>query len=424
MPDIDPKESLLLVDDTPANLEILIRLFQKEGYKVRAVTNGPMALRAAENDLPDLILLDVSMPEMDGYEVCRKLKESESLNKIPVIFISALSEVFDKVTAFEAGGVDYITKPIHFEEALARVRTHLALRKYQRLIEEKNLELHRALEQLKEAQGQLINSEKLASLGVLTAGIAHEINNPISFIYSSSLGLEKNIHFFLDIQKRYEAIIKRSNVDMIKELEEYKSENDFDERMTELTALSENIITGSRRISGIVRSLRLFARLDENDLKEIDLHENIDSTLVLLHHKLSNKISIVKRYGDIPPVPCFPARISQVFMNILSNAIEAMEATGENQGTGEIIISTGLCSQGELNCVKVDFRDTGPGIPEDLLEKVLDPFFTTKPVGKGMGLGLSISNNIIREHGGKIKVFNNTPNGAVFQLFLPLKNRI
>ncbi len=416
----EKKETILLVDDIPANLEILIRVFQRAGYKVRAVTSGPLGIRAAEHDPPDIVLLDVTMPEMDGYETCRRLKQNPLLEGIPVIFISALSETFDKVTAFEAGGVDYITKPIQIEEALARVRTHLALRRYQQLLEQSNRTLQDTIDQLKEAQSQLISSEKMASLGVLTAGIAHEINNPISFISSSSIGLSKNIRFLLDIQQKYDEILRQYDDQRLDDLNEFKASHDFDERLTELTQLSDNIIAGSRRISGIVRSLRNFSRLDEADMKEIDIHENIESTLILLHHKISKEIIIKKDYSKLPLLPCYPAKISQVMMNILSNAIDAVSPKSGAGEQCEISIRTGDQEINGKKYVFVAISDTGTGIPDEAIKKIFDPFFTTKPVGKGMGLGLSISNNIIREHGGRIDVESIPAKGTSFTVYLPL----
>ncbi len=418
------KETILIVDDTPANLEVLIHLFQKEGYKVRAVTSGPMGIRSAEHDPPDIILLDVNMPEMNGFEVCRILKQNQTLSGIPVIFISALTDTFDKVTAFETGGVDFITKPFQIAEALARVRTHLALRRYQHLLEIRNYDLKQALDQLQDAQSQLINSEKLASLGVLTAGIAHEINNPISFIYSSSLGISKNIDFFVKLQEKYEELFKQCNGTLIQELKEFKDQNDFRERMDELSVLTGNIVNGAKRITGIVQSLRHFARIDEADMKEIDIHENIDSTLLLLQHKIGNRIRVVKNYGPIPPVPCYPARLSQVLMNIISNGIDAIEAKEKMTDREQITIATNVIEKNGSHWVTIEMTDTGKGIPETIIQKVFDPFFTTKPIGKGMGLGLSISSNIIREHGGIIEAKNLEQSGASFLITLPVQKQI
>src|ERR687885_428119 len=163
--------NILVVDDAPANLRLLVGILQERGYEVRPVPNGKLALFAAQGRLPDLILLDIMMPEMDGYEVCSKLKADERTKDIPVIFVSAINDVLDKVKAFEIGGVDYITKPFQVEEVLARVETHLAIRNLQRNLQDKNEELAKTLQQLKTTQGQLIESEKMAALGSLVAGV-------------------------------------------------------------------------------------------------------------------------------------------------------------------------------------------------------------------------------------------------------------
>lgn len=418
----EPRESILIVDDTPANLEVLIRLFQNEGYRMRALTSGPMALRAMEHEIPDIVLLDVNMPEMNGYEVCRVMKATESLKNIPVIFISALSEVFDKVAAFESGGVDYITKPVQIEEALARVKTHLALHHYKELLEEKNRALRETLDQLQETQSHLISSEKMASIGVLTAGIAHEINNPISFINSSLIGLSKNIRFFLDIQNRYSDLMLNPGKESLQELEQYKQDHDYKERLEEIVTLTDNILAGSKRISGIVKSLRTFSRLDERDMKEVDLHEIIESTLVLLHHKVSNRINIIRQFGELPPVNCFPAKISQVIMNLLTNAIDAIEAKEGSTNPENITLSSAVRVVKGNEVATVTIKDSGCGIREEIMQKIFDPFFTTKPVGKGMGLGLSISNEIIRAHGGWIEVTRPEEGGSSFTLFLPFNS--
>jgi len=191
-----------------------------------------------------------------------------------------------------------------------------------------------------------------------------------------------------------------------------------------MKTLSKNIITGSQRITGIVKSLRLFARLDEADKKPINLRETIESTLLLLQHKLSDKISVTGEYGEVPDVICYPAKISQVFMNILSNAIDAIDAKRNPDPTEQIMISTSQKLISGLDYVIATVSDSGCGIPQDTIKKVFDPFFTTKPVGRGMGLGLSISNNIVKEHGGNIEITSREGKGTSVSVYLPAKFEI
>jgi len=412
--------NILIVDDTPANLQVLVSLFRNAGYRTRAVPDGRNALRAVENEPPDIILLDINMPGMDCYEVCSELKSNPLWKNIPVIFISALSETFDKVKAFESGGVDYITKPVRIEEALARVKTHLSLRKYQVEMEKKNQELDQAMHELKNAQAQLIQSEKMASLGVLTAGIAHEINNPVSYILTSTIGLKNNIQTFQKLQQKFDEISREPQPVSFEPFLKFKEESQYEERLQELDLLVANIEKGVKQTAEIVKSLRLFTRLDEDDMKTVDIHENIDTTLLLLHNRYKDHIAVERLYDKLPLINCYPAKINQVFMNVLSNAIDAIDAKNQPGCMGTITIKTTKLSENNIPQVKIEVLDNGTGIREINLGKIFDPFFTTKAVGKGIGLGLSICRSIIEEHKGVLIVDSEEGSFTKFTIVLPI----
>jgi two-component system NtrC family sensor kinase len=207
------RANILVVDDTPQNLRLLAEILSNQGYQVRPVPNGKLALSAAQKMPPDIVLLDIMMPDMDGYEVCQRLKDSEVTKDIPVIFISAINDVMDKVKAFAVGGVDFITKPFQVEEVLARIETHLKICSLQQSLQEKNQDLATAIYQLQATQEHLIQSEKMAALGQLIAGIAHEINTPLGIIGSSidnisnfwDENLEKMPQFFQQLSEESQA---------------------------------------------------------------------------------------------------------------------------------------------------------------------------------------------------------------------------
>ena len=420
--------NILIVDDTPANLHLLEGMLRERGYKVRPAPNGHLALRAAASDPPDLILLDINMPEMDGFEVCRRLKRDERLSEIPVLFISALTDTEDKVKAFETGGLDYVTKPFQLAEVLARVETHLKLRRYQLELQHKNAQLQETLDELKAAQIQLIQSEKMASLGVLTAGIAHEINNPVNFVSSGAKGLGKLIGRFEIALGQYGALGEAGEERQGDgEVPGPASADACAEILVGFKELVQSIGTGAERTAEIVKGLRTFSRLDEADKKLIDVHENIDSALMLLRNRSKDHITIDKAYADASMLLCYPGKLNQVFMNLLSNAIDAIETgTGAEEEkparmTGRITVSTELAQAEGRKWLKIAIQDTGDGISDDVREHLFEPFFTTKEVGKGVGLGLAITHGIVQEHDGRIEVETSTGNGATFTVWLPVQ---
>jgi len=278
------------------------------------------------------------------------------------------------------------------------------------LIEQKH-ELEITLEKLKDTQNQLIHSEKMASLGILTAGIAHEINNPINFINSGLEGLESIL------KQITETIRNNKNIIHEKGLNE---NNNFDFLISGIKKLTKNIQTGVYRTTEIVKSLNTFSRIDEETLVLSDIHKIINSSLILLYNNFKNKIEIIKNFGQIEDFYCYPGKLNQVFVNVIMNSLQAIE----NKGT--IIISTSIAEientkEKNNKFVKISVKDNGHGISDEIKNKIFQPFFTTKEVGKGTGLGLSITHGIIELHKGKIEVKSIINEGTEFILFLPLK---
>ncbi|MCU0542416.1 MAG: ATP-binding protein [Oscillatoriaceae cyanobacterium Prado104] len=280
---------------------------------------------------------------------------------------------------------------------------------------ELNTQLHQlqqALHDLKTTQSQLIQAEKMSSLGMMMAGIAHEINNPVNFIYGNLCHADrytKDLLKLIDIyQQEYpnaSAIVQ----DCMEEIElEFLAED--------LEKLLSSMRMGTERIQQIVLSLRNFSRLDEADMKPVDLHEGINSTLLILNNKIKNSITVIKNYGSLPLVECYPSQLNQVFMNIIANATDALL---ENSNLKNKQIKIGTEVVGKTHVV-VKIKDNGNGIEPDVIKRLFDPFFTTKPVGKGTGLGLSISYQIIEKHRGKIEVKSALGEGAEFAIYLPV----
>jgi signal transduction histidine kinase len=278
--------------------------------------------------------------------------------------------------------------------------------------EEQKRELELTLENLKLAQSQLIQSEKMASVGVLTAGIAHELNNPINFMSGNVFPLQQDLEEVFSFFDRYEAIIEKQGLKAhFEELEALKEEMDLTYLIQEIHSLLNGIQEGAQRSIEIIKGLRSFSRLDDEACQFYDIHEGIDSSLVLLQNKIINKkIQVNKDYGDFEGLECYPSKLNQVIMNLLTNSLQAMEP-----GKGELFIQTISSAIG----VKIIIKDNGRGIPPEVKKHIFEPFFTTKEVGKGMGLGLSISYGIIEKHNGHIDVISEPGKGTEFIISLP-----
>lgn len=426
-----PEQSTILaVDDNPANLGLLSDFLYGAGFEVLTARSGAIAIARAQRTLPDLILLDVMMPEMDGFEVCKQLKEDPTTAPIPVIFMTALADVSNKSKGFELGAVDYITKPFHQEEVLVRIQLHLRLYHLTRQVQSQNevLEqrvqertqaLESALKTLRATQVQLIQGEKMSSLGKLVSGIAHEINNPVNFIYGNLIHIQEYVDHLLSGLSLYQTVAPPLTPSQVQQLEDL----DLDFIQEDLPKLVQSMQVGADRIRQIVLGLRNFARTDESQIKEVNLNDGLESTLMLLQSRLKSsskrpEISVIKRYGELLLFGVYPGPLNQVWMNLLGNAIDALEdwSVMEPEAPLTIEIQTRMTPTG----VEVSIMDNGPGIAPAVQAQMFDPFFTTKSVERGTGLGLSISQQIVADlHRGTLTYEGVSPHGSRFTIHLP-----
>ena len=423
---------ILAVDDTPANLDILSKALKEAGFAVAVEIDGEGAIEQVEYHTPDLILLDVQMPGIDGFETCRRLKMNPDTKEIPVIFMTALNDTAHKVKGLTLGAVDYITKPFEQEEVLARVRVHLQLYQLQQQLEqrvkERTAELQQALNNLQQTQMQLVQNEKMSTLGQLVAGVAHEVNNPVSFITGNVQHIENYFQDLINHLQLYQHHYPEPVNNIIDHAEEIDLQFIIDDAAKMITSQK----VGAERIRNISTSLRTFSRADTDHPIMTDVHEGIDSTLLILKHRLKAndkypEIQVVKEYGNLPLVECYPGQLNQVFMNLLANAIDALEQGSLNCSfeqlqahPHQILIRTTVTASNAD--VAIYIQDNGPGMSPEVKGKIFDYLFTTKDVGKGTGLGLSISRQIIEEkHQGSLSCNSTLGQGTEFLIELPCK---
>ena len=427
---------ILAIDDTPANLEVITETLSSAGYAIAAATSGKRALKRLQTYIPDLILLDVKMPEIDGFEICRQIKENPNTAGIPIIFITALSDSESITKGFSLGAVDYITKPFQELELLARVQTHLKLRSLNESLEKQVAErtrdlertmgqLQEALTQVKTSQLQLIQKEKMAALGNTIAGVAHEINNPLGFL-SGSINIT-NEHFqgLVRHLQLYQQCYPEPEIDIL----DHAKKLDLPFVLQDVPDLLETMKYGIDRLKDISNSLRIFSRIDADLQFGVNLHEGLESTLLILKYRLQANqfrpaIQVVREYRNLPEISCFLGQINQVFTNILANAIDMFDEMAEQKSHDRVAenppkITIRTFSLGDR--VRIEIQDNGTGMQESVKAQIFDASFTTKAAGKGTGLGLAIARQIIAEkHGGEITCDSTLGQGTTFSIVLPI----
>lgn len=390
---------ILIVDDNQTNLDVLFELLKNYGFKVLVAQDGESAIEQIEYIHPDLILLDIMMPGIDGFETCRRLKADHATQDIPIIFMSALSDTLDKVKGFQTGAVDYITKPFQHEEVLSRIDTHLTIRSLQKKLEEKNAELahlNQNLERLVEQKSkQLIDQEKTAIIGRLTQGMVHNLKSPLQ--------------------------VMQTSVDLI-ETKATKI-NDYS-----FFSYTKYILQAITKVNQIMDTLMVKSRKEQKqDLQDVNINELVQREIQLLEGNLYFKNKIKKKYfydENIANIPLIYSYISQVFYNLINNAMDAMW----DKKVRELTIVT----RQDESKIYMDISDTGCGIAQEDLSKIFDPFYTSKPPKgeekkegepTGTGLGLYTCIELLKPFNGQIAISSNLGKGSIFTVVLPKQEK-
>ena len=418
-----PRAAVLAVDDVEANLVALRALLEDMDCEVVFARSGNDALRQLLRRTFAVVLLDVQMPEMDGYEVAHHARRNLSTRDIPIIFLTAANNSEGMVLrGYGSGAVDFLFKPLNPSILRSKVRIFLELHEAQRKVEsaknvledtnaelrvladekarlakqfqDANLELQKAYGDLQMTHAQLVQSAKMASLGELVAGVAHEINNPLAFVLSHLDTVRRKLtQFESELPRPWPSSAEQHWQLAAERLRETKP--------------------GLERIRELVVKLRTFSRLDEGERKRVSMRECVDSVLTILGHRLKGHFQVETSFGQPDEIECYASLLNQAIMNLASNAIDAM---GD---AGTLRIATG--AEGSMYSIVVS--DTGPGIPAELRERVLEPFFTTKPVGQGTGLGLSITYSIVRKHDGTLELSEPAGGGTTATIRFPIQAR-
>lgn len=409
----DGDRHILIVDDDEAVRNLFAGCLGRRYTCVTAADAQEALVRLASRPF-GLVIADVKMPGLSGIELLRRI--TEHFPQTVVIMASAIDRTQRVLDAVRLGAFDYLIKPcdievleLSVERALERRVLLRSARRYKEDLERQNEELARRKAELERLQAQIVHSEKMASLGQLAAGVAHELNNPAGFIYGNmevlsncTASLERLLRFYEQEQLPPQVAERASAI--MKEI-------DYHNLLADLRSIITDCHSGAERIREVVQNLRLFSRLDEAELKMVNLHDGIESTVRLLSQYYGGgRLRLERDYGQVPTIECYAGQLNQVWMNLLVNAAQA---TGKE---GLVRVATRL----ENQMAVVSISDTGSGIAPEHLKKIFDPFFTTKRVGEGTGLGLSITYGIVKRHGGSIRVQSRPGRGTTFTVAIPI----
>lgn len=407
---------ILIVDDE----EVVRSLFQNylsERYSCQTAASFDEAMIHLNQESFSLVITDNIMPGRSGVELLREIRAQ--FPDTVVIMVSAVGRTQRVLDVVRLGAYDYLIKPCELdvlamsvEHALERRTLLRAARYYKQDLERRNTELKNSKAELERLQAQIVHSEKMASLGQLAAGIAHELNNPAGFIYGN-MGILKDCAQGLErLLKFYEVLPVSAEV--CAEIDRLKDEIDYEHTLADLNSIVADCHEGAERIRDVVNNLRIFSRLDEAEFKKVDIHEGLESTIRLLsHYYNSGHLTLNRDYARLPLVDCYAGQLNQVWMNLLVNAAQAIKERGEVR----------VRTEQKEQMVIVAISDTGCGISTANLKSIFNPFFTTKPVGEGTGLGLSVTYGIIERHHGSIEVESCPGKGTTFTVAIPVEAR-
>lgn len=440
---IAPKRSearVLVVDDDPILRMQLQHLLAKFVAEVRVAADGAQGLAAWRDWRPDVTVTDILMPEMDGLEMSRTIRAEDA--DAQIVVITADTADVNLKRALEIGVERYITKPIDImlvtdaidkclrdrqrreelrltrqvAELTEELKRQLAeTQRTEAALQKEKAEQQVLIRRLEEAHNQLLQAEKMASLGQLAAGVAHEINNPMGFISSNLGSLRGYADRLLALVTAYEGAIASLPPEAPEraQVAQARKQADVEFLREDVLTLINESTAGIERVRRIVRDLKTFSHIDSAEWQFVNLNDCLDSTINLAGNEfIGHNVQVVKQYGAIADIECLPSEINQVLLNLLLNAVQAVDT----QGT--VTVRTG----GDDKRVWLEVADTGCGIPPENLKHIYDPFFTTKPVGTGTGLGLSITYGIVRKHGGQIDVQSQPGQGTTFRVTLPVRH--